>query len=50
MRISTGAPLPSGADAVVQVEDTVLLKESEDGKEELEIEILVQPSSGQDIR
>lgn len=50
MRISTGAPLPPGADAVVQVEDTVLLKESEDGKEELEIEILVHPSSGQDIR
>lgn len=29
-RITTGAPLPSGADAVVQVEDTELVKSSED--------------------
>ena len=29
-RITTGAPLPPGADAVVQVEDTELLERSED--------------------
>ncbi len=29
-RITTGAPLPRGADAVVQVEDTELLEKSED--------------------
>lgn len=50
MRISTGAPLPPGADAVVQVEDTALLQETEDGKEELEVNVLVQPFPGQDIR
>ena len=50
VRISTGAPMPPGADAVVQVEDTRLLKESEDGREELEIEILQTPVTGQDIR
>lgn len=30
MRVTTGAPIPCGADAVVQVEDTELLRESED--------------------
>ncbi|KAI4689969.1 uncharacterized protein J4E84_004150 [Alternaria hordeiaustralica] len=39
-RITTGAPLPPGADAVVMVEDTVLKSLTEDGKEEKEIEIL----------
>jgi gephyrin len=39
-RITTGAPLPPGADAVVMVEDTVLKTLTEDGKEEKEIEIL----------
>lgn len=29
-RITTGAPLPSGTDAVVQVEDTEVVKSSED--------------------
>lgn len=29
-RITTGAPLPRGADAVVQVEDTEVVKSSED--------------------
>ncbi|CAB1331208.1 unnamed protein product [Coregonus sp. 'balchen'] len=40
MRVTTGAPIPCGADAVVQVEDTELLRESEDGTEELEVRIL----------
>jgi len=50
IRISTGAAVPPSADAVVQVEDTQLLKATEDGKTELEIMILKAPSSGQDIR
>ncbi|KAK6345916.1 hypothetical protein TWF730_010258 [Orbilia blumenaviensis] len=39
-RITTGAPLPPGATAVVMVEDTRIAKATEDGTEELEIEIL----------
>jgi gephyrin len=39
-RITTGAPLPPGADAVVMVEDTVLKSQTDDGQEEKEIEIL----------
>ncbi|KAI4669351.1 uncharacterized protein J4E79_001394 [Alternaria viburni] len=39
-RITTGAPLPPGADAVVMVEDTALKSLTDDGKEEKEIEIL----------
>ncbi|KAJ9578244.1 hypothetical protein L9F63_005543 [Diploptera punctata] len=50
VRINTGAPVPLGADAVVQVEDTKLLQEADDGKTEVEIEILVAPKVGQDIR
>ncbi|NP_001125964.1 gephyrin [Pongo abelii] len=41
MRVTTGAPIPCGADAVVQVEDTELIRESDDGTEELEVRILV---------
>ncbi|XP_014212855.1 gephyrin [Copidosoma floridanum] len=50
VRINTGAPVPDEATAVVQVEDTVLTERGADGKKELEIEILVQPKEGQDIR
>ncbi|KAK3092834.1 hypothetical protein FSP39_007734 [Pinctada imbricata] len=50
VRINTGAPLPSGADAVIQVEDTLLERGSEDGREELEIKIMTVPKPGQDIR
>ncbi|KAI5806745.1 hypothetical protein DFH27DRAFT_642558 [Peziza echinospora] len=39
-RITTGAPVPDGADAVVMVEDTKLITTTEDGKEELTVEIL----------
>eukprot|EP01135_Chromosphaera_perkinsii_P006968 Nk52_evm6s639 gene=Nk52_evmTU6s639 len=50
-RISTGAPVPFGADCVVQVEDTELVEKTPDGKEELRVRIVVGPScSGQDIR
>lgn len=50
VRINTGAALPAGADCVVQVEDTKLLLASDDGVTELEIEILIAPEPGQDVR
>nr|XP_022331170.1 gephyrin-like isoform X2 [Crassostrea virginica] len=50
MRINTGAPLPVGADSVVQVEDTLLVKDADDGRTEVEIKIMVAPKHGQDIR
>ena len=39
-RITTGAPLPLGANSVVMVEDTVIRSMTNDGREEKEIEIL----------
>lgn len=50
MRITTGAPVPQGADAVVQVEDTELLESDDDGRTEKRIKILTSPKPGQDIR
>jgi gephyrin len=50
-RITTGAPLPPGADAVVMVEDTVLKNQTDDGKEEKEIEILTDEiKAGENVR
>lgn len=39
-RITTGAPLPPNANAVVMVEDTALASSTPDGKEEATVEIL----------
>ncbi|KAJ2942809.1 hypothetical protein O0L34_g14997 [Tuta absoluta] len=50
VRINTGAALPVGADCVVQVEDTKLVSATEDGQNELEVEILVEPEPNQDVR
>ena len=50
VRINTGAPVPPGADCVVQVEDTLLEKSTDDGQTELEIKVMVAPTVGQDIR
>lgn len=50
IRINTGAPVPPGADAVIQVEDTVLTIGADEGRTEIEIEILKTPQVGQDIR
>ena len=50
VRINTGGPVPAGADAVVQVEDTRLAEKSADGKGEKTVEILVEPPPGLDIR
>ncbi|XP_054927677.1 gephyrin isoform X3 [Dermacentor andersoni] len=49
-RISTGAPVPDPCDAVVQVEDTELVRASEDGSQEFEVNIITAPVVGQDIR
>ena len=49
IRISTGAPVPMGADAVVQVEDTQLVSTTESG-DELQVFIASKPVFGQDIR
>jgi len=57
-RITTGAPLPPGANSVVMVEDTVIESATDDGSEEMLIRILtdeVQPDEnvrevGSDIR
>ena len=50
-RITTGAPLPPGASAVVMVEDTVLKSMTDDGQEEKEIEILTSNiKDGENIR
>ncbi|KAK3599643.1 hypothetical protein CHS0354_029103 [Potamilus streckersoni] len=50
IRINTGAPVPKGADAVVQVEDTLLLRAGDGGRTELEIKVMKAPTVGQDIR
>lgn len=49
IRISTGAPVPMGADAVVPVENTELISSTPSG-EEIEISITQKPTFGQDIR
>ncbi|XP_050677354.1 gephyrin [Leptidea sinapis] len=49
-RVNTGAPVPPGADCVVQVEDTRLIKATEDYQTELEVEVLVAPAAHQDVR
>lgn len=48
IRITTGAPVPTGADAVVMVEDTKL--KSFDGDTELEVELSGKIIAGQNIR
>lgn len=50
-RITTGAPLPPGADAVIMVEDTALKTMTEDGREEKEVEILTDEiTAGENVR
>jgi gephyrin len=50
-RITTGAPLPPGATAVVMVEDTILKSSTADGKEEATVEILASGmEDGENVR
>ncbi|XP_057473792.1 molybdopterin biosynthesis protein CNX1 isoform X1 [Actinidia eriantha] len=46
--VTTGGPIPEGADAVVQVEDTELIKGA--STESKSVRILIQTSQGVDIR
>lgn len=47
-KINTGAAVPDFADAIVQIEDTKLIR-SDDNVEQ-EVEILIEPTKGLDIR
>ena len=49
-RITTGAPLYPGADAVVMVEDTEVIEASEDGVREVRIKVNASVESGESIR
>ena len=50
-RITTGAPLPAGADAVVMVEDTAIRQRTVDGREEAAVEILTDAvRRGENVR
>ena len=50
-RITTGAPLPAGADAVVMVEDTAIRQKTVDGREEDAVEILTDAvRRGENVR
>lgn len=50
-RITTGAPLPDGATAVVMVEDTILRDVTSDNQEEKTVEILTdQTKPGENVR
>ena len=50
-RITTGAPLPPGANAVIMVEDTVLKSLTDDGEEEKEVDILTSEiKDGENVR
>ncbi|KAG9244336.1 hypothetical protein BJ878DRAFT_74418 [Calycina marina] len=50
-RITTGAPLPACATSVVMVEDTFLKTMTDDGQEEVEIEILAEGvKDGENVR
>ncbi|XP_066587183.1 gephyrin [Prorops nasuta] len=48
IRVNTGAPVPDGANAVVQVEDTKLIETL--NSEEVVVDILISPKAEQDIR
>lgn len=47
-RVATGGMVPEGANAVIMVEDTKLIKQ--EGNEELEVEILVSATKNENIR
>ena len=48
-RITTGAPLPPNADAVIMVEDTLVMTETADGEEET-VNILSSIPAGENVR
>ena len=48
-RITTGAPLPDGSDAVIMVEDTLVTEEDPNG-EEKKVRLLASISAGENVR
>jgi gephyrin len=50
IRITTGAPIPPGADTVVMVEDTKLESTDDSGQEERQVAILTEVNVGANIR
>lgn len=50
LKINTGAPVPSECDAIVQIEDTKIVRKDPTTGKEIEIEILVEPFVNMDIR
>jgi gephyrin len=48
-RITTGAPVPEGADAVIMVEDTLVVSETSQGEESF-VRVLAKASPGENIR
>ena len=46
VRINAGAPIPVGGDSGVMVETNRLVRASEDGEEEIEVEILAGVTEG----
>ncbi|KAG5459042.1 MAG: MoaB/Mog domain-containing protein [Olpidium bornovanus] len=50
VRVTTGAPVPPGATAVVMVEDTKLVQASDDGSVEKRVEITVPVRDGENVR
>ncbi|KAI7902748.1 uncharacterized protein BX663DRAFT_486549 [Cokeromyces recurvatus] len=49
-RVATGGMVPEGANAVIMVEDTTLVKTTPSGDEELEVQILTKAHPGENIR
>ncbi|RHZ82706.1 hypothetical protein Glove_104g49 [Diversispora epigaea] len=49
-RITTGGAIPNGATSVVMIENTTLIRASDDGLQEEEVEIHVQANEGENIR
>lgn len=50
VRISTGAPIPPGANCIIQVEDTIVVSKSQDETIEMTIDIKKQPKLFDNIR
>ena len=51
LRVNTGGPVPKGEGVgVAQVEDTRLVEATEDGSEEIRVEVLRSVAPGEDIR
>jgi molybdopterin molybdotransferase len=50
LRIMTGAPLPTGADTVIKIEETRVLGESDEHPEGISVQFFATPSLGEHVR